>query len=88
MVCVSAACGSTRDERKPSHAHPNHLVQTASQAVALVSAGGDSALSLVGLAVGLATSAVMFYICVRRTIDLEYNDGDWPGGFPWVVFGG
>jgi len=47
--------------------------------VALVSVGSGSSLSVVGLAVGLLTSAAMFAVCVRRTLDLQYNDGDWPG---------
>ena len=48
-------------------------------ATALVSLGGDSPLSTVGLAVGLLASGAMFTLCVDRVRKLEFADMGWPG---------
>ncbi|KAI8468262.1 MAG: hypothetical protein J3K34DRAFT_427667 [Monoraphidium minutum] len=52
-------------------------------AIALVKLSGDSPASVAGLAVGLLTSGAMMAVAVKRALDLEYDDGDWPGPKAW-----
>eukprot|EP00877_Chromochloris_zofingiensis_P001398 jgi/Chrzof1/11259/Cz05g29220.t1 len=53
-------------------------------AAALVSAGVDSSiLGAVGLVAGLVAASAMLFYNVRRFLDLEYEDADWPGPKAW-----
>eukprot|EP00878_Enallax_costatus_P006598 GHUV01006916.1.p1 GENE.GHUV01006916.1~~GHUV01006916.1.p1 ORF type:complete len:175 (+),score=66.50 GHUV01006916.1:210-734(+) len=52
-------------------------------AAALLIGNGGGLIPTIGAVLGLAASGAMIYYNARRTIDLQYNDGDWPGPKAW-----
>jgi hypothetical protein len=47
------------------------------QAALLVGQGGAGLIPTVGLVLGFAVAAGMLAYNTQRTLDLQYNDGDW-----------
>lgn len=52
------------------------------QAALLVGNGGGF-IPTVGAVLGLVVTGGLIYYNARRTIDLQYNDRDWPGPKAW-----
>jgi hypothetical protein len=50
---------------------------------ALLIRGGGGLVPTLGLVLGLGASGAMIYSSARRTLDLQYDDGDWPGPKAW-----
>lgn len=44
---------------------------------------GGGLIPTVGAVLGVAATGAMVYYNARRTIDLQYDDGDWPGPKAW-----
>lgn len=51
-------------------------------AAALVGNGGGL-IPTIGLVVGLGVSGFMMYVNIQRALNLQYDDGDWPGPKAW-----
>eukprot|EP00879_Flechtneria_rotunda_P031986 GHRR01035127.1.p1 GENE.GHRR01035127.1~~GHRR01035127.1.p1 ORF type:complete len:152 (+),score=52.29 GHRR01035127.1:176-631(+) len=54
-----------------------------SLAAALLVKQDGSFISTLGVVFGFAVSAFMLFYNAQRAIDLQYNDGDWPGPKAW-----
>ncbi|WIA09398.1 hypothetical protein OEZ85_008804 [Tetradesmus obliquus] len=52
-------------------------------AALLVGQGGAGVIPTAGLVLGFAVAAGMLAYNTQRALDLQYNDGDWPGPKAW-----
>ncbi|KAF6259004.1 hypothetical protein COO60DRAFT_1638729 [Scenedesmus sp. NREL 46B-D3] len=82
-IVLAAEAAFSRSNVPESDQGRPQVPQVAAGAAFLVGQGGAGLIPTVGLVVGFAVAAGMLAYNTQRALNLQYNDGDWPGPKAW-----